>query len=115
MLLDIERKVECIITVMSFFEQQIKFANKKLSLYKKVNLDTIRIEILNPKARKLLKNLADLKLIKISDSSDRKSEFKKLLDKLRTNSDNAPSLEEIEKEVETVRKARYEKENSDHS
>ena len=77
---------------MSFFEQQIKFANKKLSLYKKVNMDTIRIEILNPKARKLLKNLADLKLIKISDSSDRKSEFKKLLDKLRTNSDNAPSV-----------------------
>ncbi len=74
-------------------------------------MDTIRIEILNPKARKLLKNLADLKLIKISDSSDRKSEFKKLLDKLRAKSDNAPSLEEIENEVEAVRKARYEKEN----
>jgi len=74
-------------------------------------MDTIRIEILNPKARKLLKNLADLKLIKISDSSDKKSEFKKLLIKLRAKSENAPSIEEIEKEVEAVRKARYEKGN----
>ena len=74
-------------------------------------MDTIRIEILNPKARKLLKNLADFKLIKISDSSERKNEFKKLLDKLRVKSDNAPSLEEIENEVEAVRKARYEKED----
>jgi DNA-binding transcriptional ArsR family regulator len=72
-------------------------------------MDSIRIEILNPKARKILKNLAELKLIKISDLSDRKNEFKKLLDKLRAKSDNAPSLEEIEKEVEAVRKARYEK------
>ena len=74
-------------------------------------MDSIRIEILNPKARKLLKNLAELKLIKISDSSDRKSEFKKLLNKLRTKSDNVPSLEEIENEVEAVRKNRYEKED----
>ncbi|MFO8066810.1 MAG: hypothetical protein R6U11_04430 [Bacteroidales bacterium] len=72
-------------------------------------MDSIRIEILNPKARKLLKDLAELKLIKISESSDRKSELKLLLDKLRAKSDNTPSLEEIEKEVETVRKARYEK------
>ncbi len=78
---------------------------------KQKNMDSIRIEILNPKAKKLLKNLAELKLIKISDSSDRKSEFKKLLDKLRAKSDNAPSLEEIEKEVKAVRKERYEKED----
>lgn len=74
-------------------------------------MDSIRIEILNPKARKLLKNLAELKLIKISDSSDRINEFKKLLVKLRAKSDKAPSLKEIEKEVKAVRKARYEKEN----
>jgi len=74
-------------------------------------MDSIRIEILNPKARKLLKNLAELKLIKISDSSDRKNEFKKLLERLRTKSDKTPSLEEIEKEVEAVRKERYEKED----
>ena len=74
-------------------------------------MNSIRVEILNPKARKLLRNLADLKLIKISDSSDRKNEFKKLLEKLRSKSDNAPSMDEIEKEVEAVRKARYEKED----
>lgn len=74
-------------------------------------MDSIRVEILNPKARKLLKNLAELKLIKISDSSDRKNEFKQLLERLRTKSDKTPSLEEIEKEVEVVRKKRYEKED----
>lgn len=74
-------------------------------------MDSIRVEILNPKARKLLNNLAELKLIKISDSSDRKNEFKELLDRLRAKSDNAPSLQEIENEVEAVRKARYEKED----
>lgn len=79
-------------------------------MYKKVDMDSIRIEILNPKAKKLLRNLADLKLIKISDSSDIKSEFKKLLHKLRAKSDNSPSLEEIEKEVKAVRKDRYAKE-----
>lgn len=74
-------------------------------------MESIRIEILNPKARKLLRNLADLKLIKISNSSDRKNEFKKLLDRLRTKSEKTPSIEEIANEVEVVRKARYEKEN----
>jgi len=73
-------------------------------------MESIRIEILNPTARKLLKNLADLKLIKISDSSDRKNEFKKLLNRLRAKSENIPTLEEITEEVEAVRKARYEKE-----
>ncbi|MDX9696902.1 MAG: hypothetical protein RBT49_14015 [Bacteroidales bacterium] len=73
-------------------------------------MESIRIEILNPTARKLLKNLADLKLIKISDSSDRKNEFKKLLSKLRNNSEKTLSLEQITEEVEAVRKTRYEKE-----
>ena len=62
-------------------------------------MESIRIEILNPKARKLLKNLAELKLIKISDLSDRKSEFKKLLNRLRAKSDTAPSIEEITKDI----------------
>jgi hypothetical protein len=38
-----------------------------------------------------------------------KNEFAELLAKLRRNSDQVPSLEEITKEVESVRKARYEK------
>ena len=74
-------------------------------------MESIKIEILNPKARKLLQNLAELNLIKISDPSDRKDEFKKLLTRLRLNSQNTPSIEEITKEVEAVRKEKNEKKN----
>ncbi len=70
-------------------------------------METIRIDIINPKAKKLLRNLADLNLIKIKNDKI-KSEFLELLDKLRINSDDAPSLEEITSEVDAVRKARYE-------
>ena len=71
-------------------------------------METFRIDILNPKAKSLLKTLADLDLIRIKKESV-KSEFKELLDKFRINSDNAPSLDEITAEVESVRKDRYEK------
>ena len=71
-------------------------------------METVRIDILNPKAKSLLKDLADLKLIRIKKDKE-KSEFKELLDRLRINSDDALSLEEINSEVEAVRKARYEK------
>jgi hypothetical protein len=36
-----------------------------------------------------------------------KSDFIELLSKLRKHQENAPSLEEITKEVESVRKSRY--------
>ena len=71
-------------------------------------METIRVDILNPKAKSLLKDLADLDLIRIKKDKVQ-SEFKELLDNLRTNSDDAPSLDEITAEVESVRKARYEK------
>ena len=71
-------------------------------------METFRIDILNPKAKSLLKALADLDLIRIKKENV-KSEFKELLDKLRTNSDDALSLDEITAEVEATRKARYEK------
>jgi hypothetical protein len=71
-------------------------------------METVRIDILNPKAKSLLEDLADLDLIKIKKDKV-KSEFKELLDKFRSNSDSAPSLDEITAEVELVRKARYEK------
>ena len=71
-------------------------------------METIRIDILNPKAKSLLKGMAELDLIRIKKDKV-KSEFKELLDKLRIDSDKAPSLDEITKEVESVRKARYEK------
>lgn len=71
-------------------------------------METVRIDILNPKAKSLLIDLADLDLIRIKKEKV-KSEFKELLDKFRINSDNAPSIEDITAEVELVRKARYEK------
>jgi hypothetical protein len=71
-------------------------------------METIKIDILNPKAKKLLRNLADLNLIKIKKEK-KKSDFSSLLEKLRLNSADEISLDEITNEVEQVRKLRYEK------
>ena len=76
-------------------------------------METLKIDILNPKAKSLLKDLADLKLIRIQKSKV-KDEFQELLDKFRMKSDEALSLDEITKEVEAIRKARYEKKKSDN-
>ena len=71
-------------------------------------MESIRIDIINPKAKALLKDLADLNLIKIK-KDDPKKNFQSLLTKLRKNQMEAPSLEEITAEVEKVREARYDK------
>lgn len=71
-------------------------------------METIRIDILNPKAKALLKDLANLDLIRIR-KEDSENAFSEVLKKFRSRSDEAPSLEEITKEVEAVRKVRYEK------
>lgn len=68
-------------------------------------MDTVQIDILNPKAKKLLKSLADLNLIAIRDTS--KKGFSELLKELRSKNSNKPTLEEITKEVEIVRSNRY--------
>ncbi len=65
-------------------------------------METISIEILNPKARQLLQDLADLNLITIKP----KPTLKSLLEKMRQDSDQIPSLEEIASEVKQVRQAR---------
>lgn len=67
-------------------------------------MNSIRIEILDPKAEKLLKNLADLNLIAIRSS---KNGFSELLEELRSKNSKKPTLEEITKEVEIVRSKRY--------
>lgn len=64
-------------------------------------METIRIEILNPKANQLLKDLADLNLIKIQP----KLTITEVLEKTRRN--DVPSLDDITVEVEDVRQARY--------
>lgn len=68
-------------------------------------METIKVDILNPKARKLLKDLADLNLISIRKST--KSDFSEVLGKLRSKSETVPDLDEITREVETVRSKRY--------
>jgi hypothetical protein len=67
----------------------------------------MRIELLNPKAAKLLKDLADLNLIAIQDTS--KNGFATVLKNLRSKANSAPNLEVITKEVELVRSKRYAK------
>lgn len=67
---------------------------------------TLHIDILNPKAKKLLKNLADLNLISIRSESG--NSFMKVVDKLRKKASlDQPTLEMITKEVELVRAKRY--------
>jgi len=67
-------------------------------------MSTMRIEILNPKAAKLLTDLAELNLISITPD-DTENEFVRTLNSLRT--DSAPSLDEITQEVEAIRSKRY--------
>ncbi|MFZ4456664.1 MAG: hypothetical protein ACOYOT_10615 [Bacteroidales bacterium] len=66
------------------------------------NMETISIQINNPKAKQLLKDLAKLNLITIKPQFTLQS----MLDKLRINSSETPSLDEITAEVEQVRKER---------
>jgi len=70
-------------------------------------MESFNIEIINPKAKSILKSLAKLNLIRIQKnrSSD---EFSDLLKKLRRNAETPLSFEEITKEVEEVRGKRYE-------
>lgn len=70
-------------------------------------METMRIDILNPKAAKLIKDLADLKLIAIHKPTE--NDFGDLVEKLRSKSESAPSFEEITREVELVRSKRHAK------
>ena len=70
-------------------------------------MEALKIEILNPKALKLIKGMQDLKLIKVSDVPA--STLKAYLKKMRRNAASAPSLSEITKIVEEVRAKRYAK------
>ena len=70
-------------------------------------METVKVDILNPKARKLLKDLADLDLIAIRKS--KKSDFSEFLKRIRSNSETVPGPEEIAVEVEAVRSKRTKK------
>jgi hypothetical protein len=68
---------------------------------------TYHVDILNPKADKLLHDLADLKLIALSkEPSD--DPFLAVVKRLRSKAElKPPTLDEITKEVESVRAKRY--------
>jgi hypothetical protein len=67
---------------------------------------TYQVDILNPKADKLLRDLADLKLIALTEASS--DPFMSVIKRLRKKaSAKPPTLEEITKEVENVRSKRY--------
>jgi hypothetical protein len=67
---------------------------------------TYRVDILNPKAEKLLQDLADLELITISQEME--DPFLSTVNTLREKAaPKPPTLEEITKEVEAVRTKRY--------
>ncbi len=68
----------------------------------------MQIDILNPKATKLLKNLADLNLIQIRKPSN--DSLMSIVKKMRSRAvSETPTLDEITKEVEIVRTRRYTK------
>jgi hypothetical protein len=70
-------------------------------------MEALKIEILNPKALQLIKDMQDLKLIKVSDEPV--STLKAYLKKMRRKSSAIPGLDEITKIVEGVRAKRYAK------
>ncbi len=68
-------------------------------------MKSFQIDILNPKALKLLQDLADLELISFRKTEDN---LQSVIRRLRENASvNPTSLEEITKEVEIVRAKRY--------
>ncbi len=67
-------------------------------------MTTIQIEIIEPKAEKLLEDLAAMNLISIQPNKQER--LKNLLSKLRADSDDL-TMEEITREVEIVRAERY--------
>ena len=68
-------------------------------------METLRIDIVNPKAKRIIRELADLNLITIRDKDPIKS-FQGLLSKLRSKT-KVISLDEITEEVQLVRAKRY--------
>ncbi|MDR0230657.1 MAG: hypothetical protein LBI82_00860 [Dysgonamonadaceae bacterium] len=68
-------------------------------------MEAMSVQIINPRAKMLLKNLEAMNLIQIK----KQPSLATMLAKLRRNEDLLPSLEDITREVEIVRQARYER------
>lgn len=70
-------------------------------------METLRVDLINPKARVFLNGLAELNLIKIINENQGKN-FTELLEKFRSISSTDISDEDIQAEVNALRKQRYE-------
>ena len=70
-------------------------------------MEALKIEILNPKALQLIKEMQDLNLIKVT--TEPVSKLQPYLKKMRKNASSVPSLDEIATIVEEVRVERYAK------
>ena len=68
-------------------------------------MEAYKLEILDPKALKLIKGMQDLNLIRVT--KEPVSSVQLYLNKMRKNASNAPSLEEITSIVEKVRIKRF--------
>ncbi len=70
-------------------------------------MNILEIEILNPKAEKLINDLADLNLISIKEKTNKK--FLEIVEGFRKKAEGEiPNMEEITEEVKKVRAERYE-------
>ena len=70
-------------------------------------MNTIQVEVLNPSSIRLLEELEKLKLISIRKNESSNIDFIDFVQKLRSKSNNVPSLEEITSEVEQHRNEMY--------
>jgi len=70
-------------------------------------MEALKIEILNPKALQLIKEMQDLNLIKVK--TEPVSKLQSYLKKMRKNASSVPSLDEIATIVDEVRVERYAK------
>ncbi len=68
-------------------------------------MESMRIEILNPKALELLKNMADEDLIRFN--SEKKIELFALIEEIRSKSKAEMDIDDISALVDSVRKSRY--------
>ena len=68
-------------------------------------MEAIKIEILNPKALKIIKEMQDMKLIKVTNEPA--SKLQAYLKKMRKNHAIVPAEDEIASLVNEVRAERY--------
>ena len=66
-------------------------------------MEALNVEIINPKVKEILQNLAEMNLIRIEPQLS----LTEMLARLRRHDFEIPTLEEITQEVEKVREARY--------